>query len=324
MALVLEKKDIHIMLNQLSLKYKVFAPAKKGEATVFEPFSQDMHLDLGYETTDTSAKKIFFPPSETLFSHKKGKIATPGNQEKIIIFGLHIVDAAALKILDEAFNKPIPDTQYIERRKGVLVVALEGPKPPNSFFEELEIDWEGVADVLLIDSGDSYIVETKTKKGEELIKNRFIKGKDIAPRKNPQHSGKKLDLKKVGAYLDHGPDQDLWKEVAEECLACGVCSYVCPICHCFDIEDKLNISGTAGERVRCWDSCMLSDFAKVAGGGNFRGKRSERIHNWYHHKFCRAVKERGKPDCVGCGRCITFCPAKIKIHNIIKRCEAME
>ena len=66
---------------------------------------------------------------------------------------------------------------------------------------------------------------------------------------------------------------------------------------------------------------MLCDFTLVAGGVNFRSKRSERIHNWYHHKFNRAVKEHGRPDCVGCGRCITVCPAKIKILDKIKECE---
>jgi NAD-dependent dihydropyrimidine dehydrogenase PreA subunit len=130
-------------------------------------------------------------------------------------------------------------------------------------------------------------------------------------------------MKRVSKFLDRGPEHEVWHKLADECFACGVCAYVCPICHCFDVEDTLTIARDSGERIRSWESCMLADFAAVAGGLNFRGKRHERIHNWYHHKFSRAVKERGRPDCVGCGRCITYCPAGIKIHDVIRRCEEL-
>ncbi|MBU0762891.1 MAG: 4Fe-4S dicluster domain-containing protein [Candidatus Altiarchaeota archaeon] len=323
MALVLEKKDIHKFLEHLCFKYTVVAPIKRESDTTFDIYQKDSTLDLGYETTNTSVKRYFFKPQETLIKYKKGKAEVHAEDDKLLVFGLQMADAAALKILDEAFEKPIPDTPYLERRKKATIVAFENTPTPNSFYDELELDCEGVADAVFTDAGDKYVVEAKTPKGEKLVKNRYIKGKDVKNAASEKFKGKKINLKKVMNFLDKGPNHSLWIELAEECFACGACAYACPICHCFDVTDRLNITGTEGDRSRCWDSCMLADFSAVAMGGNFRPERHERIHNWYHHKFSRAVKERGKPDCVGCGRCITVCPAKIKIHDIIKKCEEM-
>jgi sulfhydrogenase subunit beta (sulfur reductase) len=322
MALILEKNNIRDFLKQLSKKYKIIVPVKKGKATVFEIFSNESILDLSYETTDTSVKKFFFKPEENLLSFDGGKADTPLDDEKTIVFGLQMIDAAALKIQDEAFEKPIPDLPYLQRRRNSTIVAFENSKSPNSFHEELDIDYEGVADAIFLDAGDSYKIEAKTRKGEELVKNKYVKGGHVELKTKKERKSEKIDMKKVKAFLDMGPENNLWTDLAKECLACGACSFVCPICHCFDVYDRLDLSGKKGERIRCWDSCMLYDFAAVAGDGNFRPKRHERIHNWYHHKFSRAITERGKPDCIGCGRCITHCPAKIDIYDVLKKCEA--
>jgi len=203
----------------------------------------------------------------------------------------------------------------------MLIVGVEGRDYPEGFSAQLGIGAPDNLDMVLFDEGERYVIRTFTDGGKDLVKNDNIKAADMPERDLQMDEGEKLDLKKIEAFLDKGPDQPLWHELAEKCFACGACSYVCPICHCFDVEDRISLSGNEGERMRCWDSCMLADFAAVAGGGNFRKERYERIHNWYHHKFSRAIKERGEPDCVGCGRCIQYCPAKIDILGAIKECE---
>ncbi|MBD3387932.1 MAG: hypothetical protein GF416_02685 [Candidatus Altiarchaeales archaeon] len=324
MALVLAKEDLGGYLSRLAREYVVYAPVKRGDIVTFDIWRDGDEAVLDYETTNSAVKKAFFPAEETLLEFKGGAVSEPEHMGKsIVVFGIHPYDVQALKILDHAFGKPVKDSYYSRRRRGSFIVAVEHGEIPNAFYSELDLDFESGYDIILLDEGDHYLLDVKTKRGHKLVKNGNVRSRSghVRKPKIPKSGKKKLNVKRTSAFLDGGPDDELWENLAKECFACGICSYVCPVCHCFDVEDRVGLSGEEGERVRCWDSCMLADFALVAGGVNFRDKRHMRIHNWYHHKFSRAVKERGMPDCVGCGRCITYCPAKIKIHDIIRRCE---
>ncbi len=320
MAVVLAKKDLGGYLSWLSGEYAVYAPVRRGDVVTFDVWREGDEVVLDYDTTNSPVKRAFFPPEETLLGYN-GDVRAPAHNRKVLVFGLHPYDVQAIRILDEAFGKPVKDTYYQRRRRGSVLVAVEHGDVPNAFYSELDLDLESGYDIMLLDEGDHIVLDVKTEKGKRLVKNGHVKSRNVKARtpRIPDAGEGKIDLEKTMEFLDRGPDQELWHEVAKECFACGVCAYVCPICHCFDVEDKTRLEG-GGERVRKWDSCMLADFALVAGGLNFREKRHERIHNWYHHKFSRAVKERGHPDCVGCGRCITYCPAAIKIHENIRRC----
>jgi ferredoxin len=109
----------------------------------------------------------------------------------------------------------------------------------------------------------------------------------------------------------------IWEDLAERCLGCGICTYVCPLCHCFSIEDRVGLDDKCS-RCRKWDACTLPGFAKIAGGHSFRPTIKERYYNWFYHKFVRAYKEYGKSQCVGCGRCKKYCPAQIDIQEVLK------
>ena len=307
-------------MEYYSKNYLVVAPVFRNGNVTFDKYQVGDEVELEYATSKTSVKKFFFPPKETLLTFSGGEISTPAYDEKIMVFGLSRYDAKAIEILDTAFGEPLEDTHYMRRRKNAVFIGCVGPHMENSFsITNLE---NTICDLILVADGDSYKIQILNQKGNDLVKNKFI---ERAQGTDPQIEDiytPDLDLQKVMNFLDKGPDQEIWHSLAKKCFACGVCAYVCPICHCFDVEDNLCVNGKTGERIRCHDSCMLADFAKVAMGGNFRRDRHERIHNWYHHKFSRAVKERGVPDCVGCGRCITHCPAKIDILQVIKDCEA--
>ena len=319
MVKVLPKESLSVFLAELSRSYAVFAPVKRDELTRFDRYSAGDHPTLDYSTTNMPPKSLFLPHGECLVSFGGAGPSVPAADEKFVIF-MNEIDAEAISILDEIFGGKFQDNYYRRMRENSVIVAVKnGVRMRNSFSDELGLKFRDGFDVLLSDVGDRYVAEARTAKGRKLLKSKFIVNGRASSKAASKTKAKKFDLKKISAFLDKGPEQKIWHELEKECFACGICAYVCPICYCFDVEDASRLDG-GGCRTRYWDSCMLADFALVAGGANFRGKRHERIHNWYHHKFARAVAERGRPDCVGCGRCITFCPAKIKIHDRILEC----
>jgi len=324
MSKILRKSDLKEYLRELMGGYSIHVPVRETDTVFFRKFTGKEAVELDYETTASSVKSIFFPSGETLLDYKGQDANTPGYDEKTIIFGLHLYDVQALKILDETFSEPILDEYYKRRRDNSIIVAVEHTDVPNSFYAELGLELNEGYDILLTDEGEHYTVNIGSEKGNQIINSGIITD---GPESSKEliYSGDKpaLDLARISNFLEKGPEQELWHQLAEDCFACGACAYVCPICHCFDLQDQTDLLGTSGTRCRHWDSCMLADFSQVALGGNFRGERYKRIHNWYHHKFCRAVKERGKPDCIGCGRCITICPAKVDIYGTLKKCEEL-
>ena len=162
-----------------------------------------------------------------------------------------------------------------------------------------------------------------TEKGKSLIKKEFFK--EV---KNPEvkkYSAEENPLKEIlldseflANVVEWSKDHKIWDELAQKCLGCGICAYVCPLCHCFSIEDRVSLDDKECFRCRQWDSCILPNFAKVAGGHNFHKTIKERYYNWFYHKFVRAYKEYGKAQCVACGSCKRSCPAGINIGDVIK------
>jgi NAD-dependent dihydropyrimidine dehydrogenase PreA subunit len=322
-ALVLDKGDIGGYLSHLSKDYTIYAPVKRGDVVTFDIWCEGDEIILDHTTTNSPVKKAFFPAHEKLVEFTDSDQKAPIYDEKVLIFGIHPYDVVALRILDEAFDNPIKDNYYARRRKDSRIIAVEHGEIPNAFYDELSLDLESGYDIILLDEKDHYVLDVRTSEGNSLVKNGHVKTKagSERPPHIPDAGEGTFNLERMQAFLDKGPDDEMWHQLEKECFACGVCAYVCPICHCFDVEDRLALNGKSAERTRCWDSCMLADFSAVAMGENFRKERYKRIHNWYHHKFSRAVKERGKADCVGCGRCISYCPAGIKIHDMMKKCE---
>jgi sulfhydrogenase subunit beta (sulfur reductase) len=119
--------------------------------------------------------------------------------------------------------------------------------------------------------------------------------------------------------MDLEYENEIWREIGEKCLGCGTCSMVCPTCYCYAVFDDLNLDADSGQRKRRWDSCLFKDYALVAGGHNFRAECSSRVKNRYFHKQRGFVRQYGRPSCVGCGRCIVYCPAGVDILEIVRK-----
>jgi ferredoxin len=124
--------------------------------------------------------------------------------------------------------------------------------------------------------------------------------------------GRSLDTHGLKELLQANPYHPRWDEVAERCLTCGNCTNVCPTCFCTTIDDTADLAGTTAERVRRWDSCFTLDFSYIHGG-NVRNSPRSRYRQWMTHKLAHWIDQFGSSGCVGCGRCITWCPVGIDI-----------
>ena len=187
-------------------------------------------------------------------------------------------------------------------------------------------------DVLLTDIGDTYLVEVPTEKGKKLVKNAKSllkpattddqKKKDKVEKKTKEKIVRFQKTDSIVEKLDTIFESSLWKEIAERCLGCGTCTYLCPTCHCFDMQDEHTLSD--GARVRVWDACMTAEYTLQASGYNPRPMRSNRMRNRIMHKYNYYPKNFDVIACVGCGRCIDNCPVNIDIIDIILRAKEVK
>jgi len=176
-------------------------------------------------------------------------------------------------------------------------------------------------------------VETGSKKGEELVKkysSLFKKSNEkYADAKEKQRSRvikeveeniRKNDIPLQDRFeniIERNWESDIWTDECKTCVECGACTIICPTCHCFFLYDQKSEEKMA--RLRVWDSCMLKNYAKVAGGANPRPKLYMRLRNRFDKKFDFFPKVADVYACTGCGRCVSACPAKIDIRKVLKR-----
>ncbi len=127
-----------------------------------------------------------------------------------------------------------------------------------------------------------------------------------------QAMGRTVDTKELAARLVANFDHPEWDDIAKRCMTCANCTMVCPTCFCITVEDTTDLTGTQAERRRKWDSCMTQDFSYIAGG-SIRNSAKSRYRQWLTHKMANWVDQFGSFGCVGCGRCITWCPVGIDL-----------
>lgn len=270
-------------------------------------------------------KKYFFPPVEETFTAQKEKTSAPKAPKKFILFGLNFFQLEALNYLDEIMKKPNEDFFYFQKREHSFVIGLV----------DFKIDFASAGDMVFEKfSEGKYKVWAQNSKVEDFIKKykKFFEeenepqiDKNLIIQPVPENQDWSVRMRKLlldpealAQAVENSKDNPIWDELAQKCLGCGICTYVCPICHCFSIEDTVKLDDS---RIRCrkWASCILSEFSRVAGGHNFRPDLKQRYYAWFYHKFVRAYKEYGRSQCVGCGACKRNCPAGIDIKEILER-----
>jgi sulfhydrogenase subunit beta (sulfur reductase) len=320
MAKIIQKKNINYFIEELKKKYQVYAPVKKGEEYIFDSIAdkEAESICLTYPTTILPPKKFFFPQKETLFEYKNKKIKVSKLEEKSVLFGLHPYDIHGLLILDTVFNHPKVDYYYQERRKNTIVIGINCPSTSPAFFESLGLDVHSGYDLFLNEVSEGFVATAESKEGEKLLKMPFFQSSDYREGITQKSPEKLLADKEKLSRAVQQRKHKIWDDLAKICFGCGICSYVCPVCYCFEVEDQINFDLCSGCRERRWDACFLPNFSEVSGNRNFRAKLRDRSYHWYYHKFVQMPSEIGKIGCVGCGRCTYYCPAKIKFREILE------
>jgi sulfhydrogenase subunit beta (sulfur reductase) len=326
--LIIEKEKIKEWVKELVKKTPVFVPIRRIEQGVeesifeeFDPTRTDLVVDLDYLPSVRSIKEFFLPEREEIFiKDKNNKISENQKSRNFIIFGLNSCDLEALTQLDEIMAKPTEDYFYFQKRKNTIIIGLINEPVKNISRGDLvlaKINETQYEVIPLTEKGQILAKNKIFKKEPAVIANAGIKSEEIMPRLKQLLLDPEILAEAVAWSWKN--DTEVWDELARLCLGCGICTYVCPLCYCFSMEDKIELDGKTCRRCRAWDACTLPKFSQISGGYNFHKTIKERYYNWFFHKFVRAYREYGKAQCVACGRCQKYCPAKIDIEKYLIR-----
>ncbi len=331
----ISKKNLDALFALIAENESLYLPLKSAGKTNYGLYSEDADFDLDTLKTVKSAKEMFFPQSETLYTVKKneGKMRiTPAElaREDFVVFGVRGCDVRGLAVLDKVFLSEPVDSFYAARRDHGTVVAFACSEPEESCFCKVfginPAEPEG--DVTVWACGDDLCWRANTEKGEALTAKCASL---LADCDDSAVDTQKAKIEEITGYLpymglslegwdgnatDEKFDSPVWEELYKPCLACGTCTFVCPTCQCYDIKDYS--TGKGVERYRCWDSCMYSDFTVMAHGNN-RTSQKQRYRQRFMHKLVYfPANNDGMYSCVGCGRCVDACPAGTNIVKVIK------
>jgi Pyruvate/2-oxoacid:ferredoxin oxidoreductase delta subunit len=312
----------------------VIAPVKEDGVALFRPIQKAEQAIIAESgKTRWSPKEFLFPRSEALYRYRfKGdrvQLEDPtGLERPQILFGVRSCDASGLARLDEIFLSGTKDPLYAARRESTTVVTLGCAEADAECFctavggSPLSED-EG--DLQLVPTGDGWIVRVVTDKGEDLVGDAAEGWSEATAadleliEKIEERVAQQIDRNPVNPQwsqvLEQGFEHPAWKRLAEHCLGCSICAYVCPSCSCFDMNHEAN--AWCGEQCRSWDACTFALFTRHASGHNPRTTAQERYRQRVLHKFAFKDDDEGHFRCVGCGRCVALCPAGLDIVDTV-------
>lgn len=330
--------ELYAALAQIST---LLLPCKKNGAVNFAPYSAQADVALDVQLTNRSAKDVFFPQVENLLTFKtSGKdLALEQNvppEGLTVVMGVRACDARSFSILDKVFLKAPVDTYYKTRRENCVLIGLGCTAPEETCFcHAFGIDAGAPeTDVQTWLCGDALCWQPVTEKGTELTQKLLDAGVLLEADTDAEKAAieQRKQTKKILSVLplhDFKFDAELtqeelkvfhskiWEELAQGCLSCCTCTYVCPTCHCYDIRDYKETEERT-QRYRCWDSCMAKDFTLMAHGSP-RKTKVERFRQRYMHKLVYFPENNeGAYACVGCGRCLAKCPVHLNIVKVAK------
>jgi ferredoxin len=285
-----------------------------------------------------SWKQFLYPPRRRLWHAKREGnsfeiLPVEEDAVKFAFIGVHACDLQAIAVQDKVFLEgPFIDPHYQARREQAFILAANcghpcgtgfcasmgaGPKAASGFALSRTEILEG--------EKHFFVVETGTERGRQIIaqvphRQAQAGEREAAARAVAQTAGqmgRSLDLADIKALLYRNYENPQWDRVAARCLSCGNCTLVCPTCFCHTIEDSSDLTGESAERWRRWDVCFTVDYSYLHGG-SVRATPRSRYRQWLTHKLATWIDQFGVSGCVGCGRCITWCPVAIDITEEVR------
>ena len=301
---------------------------------------------FGYVVGPQGPRRYLTPPVEPLVRIRLGSRDAAGKPRRakaietvedegppLALIGVRSCELAAIEVQDRVWaGGPFVDPRYARRRERALIIAVDCLEPGELCFCVSTNTGPGVEegfDLRLTELGETFLVEIGSERGRalvedlgehaerataELLEDRArgvleaaveLRGRD-----------RQLDVRGVPELLFSNLDHPRWNEVAARCLSCGSCTQVCPTCFCHRIEEHAPLDEDTSERVRYWDSCFTDEHSRIHGA-QFRPQIRQRYRQWATHKLGAWVSQFGTSGCVGCGRCIAWCPVGIDITEEI-------
>lgn len=288
---------------------------------------------FGYVVGPHSWKNFLFPSVQSLWQAKREGNSfqiTEKDEEvpKFAFLGARSCDIYAISIQDKVFIKgKFVDPRYKSRREGTFIAAVNCGKAGGTCFcvsmgtgPKANIGFDIAMTEILENNRHYFLVEIETERGAEVFREiphrkateEEKKAAGDIIRNTAQHMGRSLDTHNIKDILYRNYEHPRWDDVAQRCLACANCTLVCPTCFCATVEDANDLSGEHAERWRKLDSCFNLDHSYIHGGSTRYSIRS-RYRQWLIHKIATWIDQFGTTGCVGCGRCITWCPVAIDI-----------
>lgn len=326
---------------ELMEKGLLIAPVREGAGFDFREISDPALVDLKFYNTVMSPKSVYLPHTEDFIKYKIGgsildAVCVEPDVRPKTLFGVRPCDVKSFEIMDIHFSRTGKvDPYWSKRREATTIFGfafdVQAPADSTDFYSSLEIgaaDPEG-SDVFMIRRNDDLLLKGISSKGETLLS--LLKSLADATEGDGKYFAQTVELsrsfrtrftcmepKAIAKKLESlFHNTQFWEQISAACLSCGICTFVCPTCYCFDICDE-TVFGE-GVRRRVWDACMFTDFTLEASGHNPRTKVYQRLRQKICHKYSFHVRKYGPISCVGCGRCTRNCPVGIDIFSIVDK-----
>jgi ferredoxin len=306
--------------------------AETQEAGTYRLERREDDARFGFAVGPHSWKQFLFPARVRLWRARRQNGGfeveeEPHEDAPLALIGVRSCELHGIEIQDRVFlGGSFTDADYAARRRDLLVVAVNCFEPGGTCFcvsmgtgPKAESGYD-LALTEILDGEHRFLVETGTERGAELLAgldSREATDADLgaagrAVAGAAERMGRTFDPTDLRGLLAQTLEHERWDEVASRCLTCGNCTLVCPTCFCSSVEDTTDLTGEHAERTRSWDSCFSVEHSYLHGG-SIRPSGRSRYRQWLTHKFGTWHDQFGSSGCVGCGRCITWCPVGIDV-----------
>ncbi len=334
---IFAKKEWVKALEGLAYTYRIFVPVKDGDFHIFKFLEKGETPIFDYQNSRLSPKSLVYPQSERMFEYSLGESDPEANIMKDsgkdyspqAIVGIRSCDAHGFYIVRRNFDNPeYRDPWWVQHFESTVLVGIGCNEPCSTCFCASVGGGpfnEDVVDVLLYDLGEIFLAKVVTEKGKQFVEkaeggkkadNHILQDAEILAEQALAKTNAAVPTDKLkDKIVNELFDAQFWGNISFACINCGTCTYLCPTCWCFDIQDE--VFGKQGDRIRNWDSCMFPLFTMHGSGHNPRDQKFQRVRQRFMHKLKYYVdKYEDGVQCSGCGRCVRYCPVNIDIRQV--------